>query len=89
MEEKNLLLTHLEFLLIEGQTEVGVKVITVTHLLSFAQKMYSEYAGNKSNCGIEFLSAERMADGRRTYRMIQNVPELTSFGPDLYDETIR
>lgn len=39
MEEKILLLTHLEFLLIEGQTEVGVKVITATHLLSFAQNI--------------------------------------------------
>ena len=75
--------------IIRALTEAGVKVITVTHLLSFAQRMYKESSDGDSRCGIEFLSAERMGDGRRTYRMIQNVPELTSFGLDLYEEIIR
>lgn len=75
--------------IIKALTEVGVKVITVTHLLSFAQRMHAESTDNTAPCGIEFLCAERLDSGRRTYKMIQNVPELTSFGLDLYDEMIR
>ncbi len=67
--------------------ESGVKVLTVTHLLSFAQKIYAEVQ-NDSETTVEFLSAERLADGRRTFRMIQHEPELTSFGMDLYEELI-
>lgn len=74
--------------IIKALTEVGVKIITVTHLLSFAQRMYKESSEGTANCGIEFLCAERLDGGKRTYHMIQNVPELTSFGLDLYDEML-
>lgn len=69
--------------IIKALTESGVKVLTVTHLLSFAQKVHGE-----KWLDVEFLSAERMADGRRTYKMMQNEPQLTSFGLDLYEEII-
>lgn len=74
--------------IIRALTEAGVKIITVTHLLSFAQRMYAESTEGTAPCGIEFLCAQRLEGGKRTYKMIQNVPELTSFGLDLYDEMI-
>lgn len=74
--------------IIKALTEAGVKVLTVTHLLSFAQRMYGETQG-RPEAGVEFFSAERTADGRRTFKMIQHAPELTSFGLDLYDDIIQ
>ena len=69
--------------IIKALTEANVKVLTVTHLLSFAQRIYQE-----SKESVEFLSAERGENGERTYRMIQHEPELTSFGMDLYNAII-
>ena len=63
--------------------EAGVKVLTVTHLLSFAKKCY-----NQDMKEAEYLSAERLEDGERTFRMVQGEPELTSFGLYLYEEII-
>lgn len=63
--------------------ETGVKVLTVTHLLSFAKKCY-----NQDMREAEYLSAERLEDGERTFKMVQGEPELTSFGLDLYEEII-
>ncbi len=70
--------------IIKALTDSGVKVLMVTHLLSFAKRVYEE--GQDT---VEFLSAERKEDGRRTFKMIQHEPELTSFGLDLYDEIIQ
>lgn len=72
--------------IIKALTEAGVKILTVTHLLSFAQRMYDEAGGGQ---GIEFFSAQRLEDGRRTFKMIQHAPELTSFGLDLYERIVR
>lgn len=63
--------------------EAGVKVLTVTHLLSFAKKCY-----HQGRMKAEYLSAERLKNGERTFRMVQGEPELTSFGLDLYEEII-
>ena len=73
--------------IIKALTEADVKVLTVTHLLSFAQRIYEE-AGEMENIGVEFFSAEREESGRRTFKMIQHPPELTSFGMDLYSSII-
>lgn len=73
--------------IIRALTESGVKILTVTHLLSFAQRIYEE-SGSDPDSKVEFLSAQRMEDGRRTFKMIPHAPELTSFGLDLYDEII-
>ena len=73
--------------IIKALIEAGVKVLTVTHLLSFAQRMYAETENNPDS-GVEFFCAERMENGIRTFKMIQHAPELTSFGLDLYDEII-
>lgn len=69
--------------IIRAFVEAGVKVLTVTHLLSFAKKVYEERQDN-----VEFLCAERKDDGKRTFKMIQHEPELTSFGLDLYEQVI-
>lgn len=73
--------------IIRALKEADVKILTVTHLLSFAQRMYDE-SGANPEAGVEFLCAERLEDGKRTFRMIQHAPELTSFGLDLYEELI-
>lgn len=77
--------------IIKALKEAKVKVVTVTHLLSFARKVYDEatvYYGNVDKSDVTFFCAERKQNGDRTYKMIQSVPELTSFGLDLYDKVI-
>ncbi len=69
--------------IIRALTDSGVKVLMVTHLLSFAKQMYEEAKDT-----ADFLSAERRADGKRTFKMIPNAPQSTSFGLDLYEEII-
>ena len=64
--------------------ERGVRVMMVTHLMAFAQSCYA-----KGLPHAMFLSAEREEDGTRTFRMIEQEPELTSYGLDLYDSVIR
>ena len=62
-------------------------VITVTHLLSFAKQVYEENSNGEFE-HVAFLSAERLEDGTRTYKMRSDSPQLTSFGLDLYNEII-
>lgn len=69
--------------IIKALVQGGVKVLTVTHLLTFAKQVYEENNGN-----VEFLSAERKEDGSRTFKMVQAAPQMTSFGLDLYEEII-
>ena len=73
--------------IIRALHEAGVRILTVTHLLSFAKRIYEETKDHPES-GVEFLSAERREDGTRTYRMIRHEPELTSFGLDLYDAVV-
>jgi len=79
--------------ILQAMTEMGVNVATVTHLLSFAKRLYEEKEQEKLDKGIEetnvvFMSAERLDNGDRTFKMIPCVPQLTSFGLDLYDKMI-
>ena len=73
--------------IIRALNEAGVRILTVTHLLSFARRVYEETKENPE-AGVEFLAAERKEDGTRTYLMIRHEPELTSFGLDLYEEIV-
>ncbi|MBR6256356.1 MAG: hypothetical protein IKR23_03170 [Lachnospiraceae bacterium] len=73
--------------IIKALNEAGVRILTVTHLLSFARRVHEESKG-KENSGVVFLSAERKEDGTRTFRMIHHEPELTSFGLDLYADIV-
>jgi DNA mismatch repair ATPase MutS len=60
--------------------ERGIKISFVTHLHEFARGLYAE----KMPDAI-FLRAERLPDGRRTFRIIEGEPLQTSYGKDLYD----
>ena len=73
--------------IIRALTEAGVRVLTVTHLLSFAKRVYDE-TKDMPGSAVEFFSAERKEDGTRTFRMIRHEPELTSFGMELYEEIV-
>ena len=59
--------------------EEKVQVFFVTHLYTFARKMYERGTEN-----ILFLRAERLPDGTRTFKMIEGEPLQTSYGKDLY-----
>jgi len=57
----------------------GIKVIYVTHLFELAQSLHVEQLPDAL-----FLRAERLADGRRTFRVVEGQPLPTSHGGDLY-----
>jgi DNA mismatch repair ATPase MutS len=56
--------------------EKGMKICYVTHLYEFARS----FSGNN----VLFLRAERLPDGRRTFRLKEARPLETSYGVDLY-----
>jgi DNA mismatch repair ATPase MutS len=64
---------------IRALLEAGVKVVFVTHLFDLAQGFYRRQPGSAL-----FLRAERRADGRRTFRLVEGQPLPTSYGQDLY-----
>jgi DNA mismatch repair ATPase MutS len=59
--------------------ESGVKLVYVTHLFDLAQGLYRTHARDAL-----FLRAQRLADGRRTFRLLPGEPAPTSHGEDLY-----
>jgi DNA mismatch repair ATPase MutS len=65
--------------------EAGVKVAFVTHFYEFARRA-SEHPGlpSSQSCHPLFLVAERLPDGRRTYRIKEGIPQKRSYGEDLY-----
>jgi hypothetical protein len=65
--------------IVRALLETGIKVIYVTHLFDLAQGFYLA----KMDAAL-FLRAERLADGRRTFRLVEDAPLPTSYGEDLY-----
>lgn len=63
--------------------ENGTKIIMVTHLFEFTRTMYAKKLEQ-----AKFLSAERLEDGTRTFKILEKEPERTSYGLDLYEEII-
>jgi hypothetical protein len=59
--------------------EKGIKVFFVTHQYEFAHRLHAARMKNAS-----FLRAERQADGKRTFKVVEGAPLETSFGEDLY-----
>jgi DNA mismatch repair ATPase MutS len=59
--------------------KMGIKVFYVTHLFALADGFHS--AGSHS---AHFLRAERLSNGRRTFRLLEGGPLPTSYGEDLY-----
>mgnify|MGYP001098189083 CR=1 FL=1 len=64
---------------ISALSEVGTKVFYVTHLYEFACRAYEQRAQN-----VLFLRAERLPDGKRTFKVKEGSPLETSYGVDLY-----
>jgi hypothetical protein len=64
---------------VRALVETRVKVFYVTHMFELAEGFYRE----KMN-GSLFLRAERLPDGRRTFRLVEGEPLPTSYGEDLY-----
>lgn len=65
--------------IVGGLLDAHVKVIYVTHLFDLAHAFYCQ----RSDRAL-FLRAERLADGRRTFRLLEGAPLPTSHGEDLY-----
>ena len=59
--------------------DTGIRVAFVTHLYDLASTLRSERVDE----GL-FLRAERLPDGRRTFRLVAGAPKRTSYGEDLY-----
>jgi hypothetical protein len=59
--------------------EKGIKNFFVTHLYEFPHDFYEQKMEN-----AVFLRAERQADGKRTFKLIEGGPSQTSYGEDLY-----
>ena len=59
--------------------KMGIRVFCVTHLFALADGLLR----SESSSAL-FLRAERLADGQRTFRLLQDEPLSTSFGQDLY-----
>ena len=67
--------------IIRALTELGIRVVFVTHLYDLAQGCF---AGNEGTS--LFLRAERLPDGHRTFRLRPGEPLPTSHGQDLYHQ---
>lgn len=65
---------------VDGLTDAGVRVVYVTHMYDLAQGLADE---RPDTC--VFLRAERLDDGRRTFRVRPGPPQTTSHGRDLYE----
>jgi DNA mismatch repair ATPase MutS len=66
-----------------AMTECGVDVFYVTHLYDLAHSFETETGGE-----VLFLRAERLPDGRRSFKLRPAAPLDTSFGADLYREIL-
>jgi len=66
--------------IVTALVDVGIKVLFVTHLFTFADGFYRQGAGTAM-----FLRAEREEDGRRMFSLVEGEPLSSSFGVDLYE----
>jgi hypothetical protein len=61
--------------------ERRIKVFFVTHLYEFAHGLI-----DRAMTDAAFLRAERLADGTRTFKLVEGEPLETSYGEDLYGQ---
>jgi DNA mismatch repair ATPase MutS len=66
--------------IIAALLEKHIKIFFVTHLYAFAYGFLKRKMANAF-----FLRAERQADGRRTFKLVEGEPLQTSYGGDLYN----
>jgi hypothetical protein len=70
--------------IVSALIEKRVKVFFVTHLYQFAHNYF------EGRCkSILFLRAERQANAKRTYRLVEGEPLKTSYGEDIYNNIFR
>ncbi len=67
--------------IVEALLEKRIKIFFVTHLYEFAHNFFNDQAENAL-----FARAERKADGKRSFKIIESKPLQTSYGKDLYDK---
>ncbi len=67
--------------IINALMKKGIKIFFVTHLYEFARSLY----GKKMENTI-FLRAERLSEGKRTFKIIRGEPLQTSYGEDVYNK---
>ena len=65
--------------IVQAFLKVGIKVFYVTHLFALAEGFQSMRLDSAL-----FLRAERLSNGRRTFRLLEGEPLPTSYGEDLY-----
>jgi DNA mismatch repair ATPase MutS len=65
--------------IVRAMLESGIKVGYVTHMFDLASSLHAERDGEAG-----FLRAERLPDGRRTFRIVEGQPLPTSHGQDIY-----
>lgn len=70
--------------IVSALLEKGIKVLFVTHLYPFARGLFD--SGRKDAI---FMRAERLADGMRTFKVVEGEPLQTSYGEDLYREVFQ
>jgi len=73
--------------IIKALKEEMVRLLTVTHLTSFAQRIYEEM-GEGKDPEAAFYSAQRLEDGSRTFKILPHAPQQTSFGLELFEEVL-
>ncbi len=73
--------------IIKALKEERVRLLTVTHLTSFAQRIYEEM-GEGKDPEAAFYSAQRLEDGSRTFKILPHAPQQTSFGLELFEEVL-
>lgn len=61
--------------------EKDTRVVFVTHLYELAE-MFTQLPDTK----VRYLTAERLPDGTRTYRIVPGILTNTSYGDDIYDK---
>jgi DNA mismatch repair ATPase MutS len=65
---------------VSALVEKDMKVFFVTHLHAFSRGFFERGAD-----GALFLSAERLSDGTRTFKLVEGEPLATSHAQDLYE----
>ena len=65
--------------IVRALLEAGIKVFFVTHSFELAHGFHLQRMD-----AVLFLRAERAADGRRTFKLVEGEPLPTSYGEDLY-----
>jgi hypothetical protein len=65
--------------IVRALLESGIKVFYVTHMFDLARSFWAAQMPQAL-----FLRAERLGDGRRTFRMVEGEPLPTSYGVDLF-----